>query len=51
MLGLDALLVANEGKALVICPKKEADKVLKAMKKNALARNGREKWISSCIPH
>ena len=38
MLGLDVLLVANEGKVIIICPKKEAQKVLAAMKKNRLGR-------------
>jgi len=36
MLGLDPLLVANEGKVIALCPEKEAGKVLQAMKKNRL---------------
>jgi len=41
MLGLDVLLVANEGKVIVICPKEEAEKVVKAMKRNAFGRKAR----------
>jgi hydrogenase expression/formation protein HypE len=41
MLGLDVLLVANEGKVIVICPAKEAEKALEAMRGNSLGKKGR----------
>jgi len=34
MLGFDPLYVANEGKLVAIVPAEDADKVLKAMRKN-----------------
>ena len=38
MLGFDPLYVANEGKLVAIVPPVDADKILKAMKKNRYAR-------------
>jgi len=38
MLGFDPLYVANEGKLVAIVPDKDADKILKAMKKNKYAK-------------
>jgi len=39
MLGFDPLYVANEGKLVAIVPDEDADKVLKAMKKNRYAQD------------
>ena len=39
MLGFDPLYVANEGKLVAIVPDKDADKILKAMKKNRYAKD------------
>jgi hydrogenase expression/formation protein HypE len=39
MLGFDPLYVANEGKLVAIVPDKDADKVLKAMKKNKYGKD------------
>ena len=39
MLGFDPLYVANEGKLVAIVPDKDADKILKAMKKNKYAKD------------
>lgn len=41
ILGLDPLYVANEGKCLVMVSEKDAEKVLKTMKKNKYGRNAR----------
>ena len=38
MLGFDPLYVANEGKLVAIVPDKDADKILKVMKKNKYAK-------------
>jgi hydrogenase expression/formation protein HypE len=38
MLGFDPLYVANEGKLVAIVPPEDADKILKAMKKNKYAK-------------
>jgi hydrogenase expression/formation protein HypE len=38
MLGFDPLYVANEGKLVAIVPPEDADKILRAMKKNKYAR-------------
>jgi hydrogenase expression/formation protein HypE len=38
MLGFDPLYVANEGKLVAIVPPKDAEKILKAMKKNKYAK-------------
>jgi len=38
MLGFDPLYVANEGKLVAIVPPQDADKILKAMKKNKYAK-------------
>jgi hydrogenase expression/formation protein HypE len=39
MLGFDPLYVANEGKMIAIVPPEDADKVLKAMRKNKYGRD------------
>ncbi len=39
MLGFDPLYVANEGKLVAIVPPEDADKVLKAMRKNGYGQN------------
>jgi hydrogenase expression/formation protein HypE len=39
MLGFDPLYVANEGKLVAIVPAEDADKVLKAMRKNRYGKN------------
>jgi len=39
MLGFDPLYVANEGKLVAIVPSKDADRVLKAMRKNRYGKN------------
>lgn len=38
LLGLDPLTIANEGKLLVICPAREADRVVAAMRAHPLGR-------------
>jgi len=39
MLGFDPLYVANEGKLVAIVPPNDADKVLKAMRKNGYGKS------------
>jgi len=39
MLGFDPLYIANEGRLVAIVPDKDADKILKAMKKNKYGRD------------
>jgi len=39
LLGLDPLYVANEGKLVVICPEKDAGKLLEAMRTHPLGKN------------
>ena len=41
LLGIDPLYVANEGKAILITSSKEADKILKGLRKHKLGRNAR----------
>ncbi len=41
LLGLDPLYVANEGKCLVVAPKKDAGTVLRAMKRNKYGKDSR----------
>ena len=39
ILGIDPLYMANEGKVLVFAPKKDAEKILAAMKKHPLGKH------------
>lgn len=39
LLGMDPMYIANEGKVVVVCGKRDAGKLLQAMKKDPLGRN------------